>query len=66
MKRTCEGCRALDTTFRTRCDLGFEISASKQYYGLDVAWKPLEECPKPKTYNSYFYYQSLKSRGKLI
>lgn len=66
MKRTCEGCRALNTTFRTRCDLGFKITVSKQYCGLDIAWKPMEECPKPKTISEYYYLQNMKMKGKPI
>ena len=42
MKRTCEGCRALDTfTGVYTCAIHYEID---WYKGI-----PLEECPKPRT-----------------
>lgn len=43
MKKSCDGCKA----FRmdrcdSYCDLGYNIDSIK--------WKPLEQCPKPRTY----------------
>lgn len=66
MKRTCDGCRALNTIFEPKCDLGFKILANKQYCGINIGWKPLEECPKPKTIKDYFYLRSMKMYGKPI
>lgn len=61
MKRNCNGCRALDTAFKPRCTLGFDIQGSKEYEGLTLEWKPLEECSKPKTYSEYIYLHNLKN-----
>lgn len=46
MKRTCRGCRALREVgvINWDCELGYKVD----YFG-----KPLEECPKPKTYDEY-------------
>lgn len=48
MKQTCKGCRALQKTGVTywECELGFKTNN---------CGKPLEECPKPKTYESYMF-----------
>lgn len=56
MKRTCNDCRAL---YRVEfgiveCELGHKIKAKSNYKGIGVEYKPLEECPKPKTYDEYF------------
>lgn len=40
MKKTCLGCRALNTSFGS-CYLG---------YAVDANYHPTENCPKPKTY----------------
>lgn len=66
MKRTCDGCRALNTTFKAECDLGFKISGNKQYYEIDVGWKPMEECPKPKTTSEYIYLHRMRMLEKPI
>ena len=47
MKRTCGGCRAISGEF---CSLGFKTKKVSMLYG-DL--KPLEQCPKPKTYPEY-------------
>lgn len=42
-KRTCEGCRALyQGQYIDKCELG---------YMFNEKFKPLEQCPKPKTLN---------------
>ena len=43
MKRSCDGCRAFSFAdkYEGRCELGFKIDGMK--------WKPLEDCPKPRT-----------------
>ncbi len=66
MKRSCNNCRALDTHFKPTCLLGFKIQGCKEVYGLTTSWKPLEECPKPKTISEYYYLFGLKTQGKLI
>lgn len=68
MKRSCNECKALDTfSFpNARCGLGFRIQGSKEYEGITVAWKPLEECPKPETQADFCYISNLKMKGKLV
>lgn len=47
MKRTCNGCRALS---RGICTLGYEVAPKTVIeHVYTVEWKPLQECPKPKT-----------------
>ncbi len=43
MKRSCDGCKAFSfrDKYEGKCDLGFKIDGMK--------WKPLEDCPKPRT-----------------
>jgi hypothetical protein len=50
MKRTCNGCRALSDNF---CLLGYKTVVKKYFDYLPVEYKPLEECPKPKTNDEY-------------
>lgn len=42
MKKSCDGCRAFypDRPV-SRCALGYKLDVIK--------WKPLEQCPKPRT-----------------
>jgi hypothetical protein len=41
-KRTCENCKALyQSQYINKCELG---------YKFDKYFKPIEPCPKPKTY----------------
>lgn len=51
MKRTCNGCRALERTEFYRCQLGKKIS----FVGSSPVEVPcpLEECPKPKTVEAF-------------
>jgi len=56
MKRTCDGCRALGTDLgndQLECNLGYK---TKEEVLMDVVvcLIPLEQCPKPKTYDEYF------------
>ena len=47
MKKTCDGCRALDETtnyFNLSCRLGYQTTPNG---------RPLEECPKPRTIKEY-------------
>ncbi len=50
MKKTCNDCKALNTTFVPKCDLGYRIEGVSKLWGVTISWKPLEKCPKPKTY----------------
>lgn len=45
LKRTCTGCRASNLMGLPyyRCELGYKVDKMKG--------RPLEECPKPKTYD---------------
>lgn len=49
--RTCKGCRAFNGS---GCDLGFKIETNPIFNGLGKRGKPLEPCPKPKTYDEYW------------
>lgn len=56
MKRNCNNCKALQKDFcgyGYRCVLGYKIEGLKEYEGITVSYKPLEECPKPKTFSDY-------------
>ena len=55
MKKTCEGCKALELSqYTARCLLG---------YKFDERFKPLEQCPKPKTYADFF--EEKKQKGTM-
>lgn len=54
MKKKCDGCKALqlEHAYDGKCLLGFKIGKrpiSSYFYG----YKPLEECPKPTTWDSF-------------
>ncbi len=56
MKRNCDRCKALCNNpngLGRMCQLGHEIKATEYVYEIPVAYKPLEECEKPLTYNQY-------------
>lgn len=54
MKKNCEGCRAIG--IYAKCNLGYKTE--KIYFdGIGspvISIKPLENCPKPKTYKELF------------
>lgn len=53
MKRTCNNCKALEKSLShlgCQCRLGHNIECVKEYYGVPVSYKPLEECEKPLTF----------------
>lgn len=57
MKRNCNNCKALVKSFSgigCECQFGHKIEATKHYYGVPVAYKPLEECPKPTTFKAFY------------
>ena len=47
MKRTCNGCRALDVTRRGPCELGYAVRETGIW--PHTRYAPGEECPKPRT-----------------
>jgi hypothetical protein len=56
MKKNCNGCRASDRGHYGEyiCHLGHAVqSVSSANAGFYKEGKPLEECPKPKTYDKY-------------
>jgi len=66
MKKTCNGCRAHG---RGECNLKYKtkiIDVPVIAFGNRTFERmvPLEECPKPKTYNEYFLQDKLDIRGK--
>jgi len=54
MKRTCNGCKALDQD-KEVCNLGYRMEKIGHHKHTEIAidYKPLEECPKPKTITEY-------------
>lgn len=48
--KTCKECRAFNNS---RCVLGYKIKTEPIFYGISSRGKPLEPCPKPKTYDEY-------------
>lgn len=62
MKKSCEGCKALDMNswgglYLYHCGLDYRLDQNK---GI-----PLEQCPKPKTYQRYFDMKELKEKHSL-
>lgn len=54
MKRTCNGCRALEQiNGYFNCILGYKIEQKYVEQVFNVGAKPKEECPKPTTYEEY-------------
>ena len=58
MKTKCDTCPALELQ-SDRCQLGCKIKPVWNKHGIKGC-KPLEDCPKPKTYKAYF---DLKVKG---
>ena len=55
MKRTCNNCIALrqpELFHSFKCELGYEIEIYK-LNKVRLGCKPLEECPKPTTYQAF-------------
>lgn len=52
MKRNCNYCRALEHD--GSCSLGYRNETKTVLFGVPVEFKPLDECPKPKTYDELF------------
>lgn len=50
LKKNCNGCRAIDGT---KCDIGYKTE-NIYYKSILLGCKPIEPCPKPKTYKEYF------------
>lgn len=56
MKRTCAGCKALESTLMTtRCGLFFPINTTTRTVGpyLLTEHAPVIQCPKPRTNADY-------------
>lgn len=55
MKKTCNGCRALDfKAGYADCELGYKQTEA---YRRSIIFRepvPIEQCPKPRTYDSLF------------
>lgn len=67
MKQNCNNCKALDMVHK-KCWLGFSVKPLKTYYGIPLTYKPLEECPKPKTseeFASMMRMAAMRNRGQL-
>lgn len=50
IKKNCFGCRALNLN---TCKLNYKIITYDIGYITGAGLKPLEICPKPKTYNEF-------------
>ena len=65
MKKTCNGCRAVNGDF---CMLGFKTHFVSKFLKPFNVWisvmTPLEQCPKPRTYNEYFLQDKLDVKEK--
>ncbi|MFJ8247385.1 hypothetical protein [Peribacillus asahii] len=62
MKRTCNGCKALEEDMGS-CSLGYKIKGVNhpKYIEITIEYKPLEECPKPKTNTEFVKLHLAKS-----
>ena len=61
MKKNCNGCRAFDRN--GRCELGYKVQVLSKNTSVGYILErqiPLEECPKPKTYDELFRIKGLK------
>ena len=63
MKKKCDGCRAFGRS--NSCDLGYKTKIL--YIPISAFGNrklermvPLEQCPKPRTYNEYYLQKKLK------
>jgi len=63
VKKKCDGCRAFGRS--NSCDLGYKTEI--RYIPIPALnnWilermVPLEQCPKPRTYNEYYLQKKLK------
>lgn len=65
MKKSCNECRALilDSHCEFDCEFGFKTEKIFSY-GRVVSMKPLEECPKPRTYDEYFIQKKIRRNNK--
>jgi len=60
MKRTCTGCKAeVRINKILRCEFGYLVKHIKSR-GVYMGIVPMEECPKPKTWNEYYLQMKLK------
>lgn len=63
MKKTCNGCRAYGRS--NDCDLGYKteiLYIPMPAFGNRILERmvPLEQCPKPRTYDEYILQKKLK------
>lgn len=57
MIKTCNGCRALETSIHSKCLLGYKLEVVKTIMGVQVGCKPSSgDCPKPKNNDDLCYY----------
>lgn len=62
MKQTCYGCRALCTTFDTKCELFHPINVDYNVTTGITKISPKEECEKPKTMSEYITAHHLRQK----
>ena len=67
MKKTCYDCRALDwsgTGGTMMCHLGFKQKRVSTRGPITETPTPMEECPKPRTYEAFELYAARKNEGE--
>lgn len=63
MKKTCRGCKAeVCIDKRLRCEFGYFVSHVK-VKGIYMGIRPLEECPKPRTWDEYYHQVKILNGG---
>lgn len=66
MKKSCNGCKCIiyDNEWSAHCELGYKIEKDKtiktHYLGEIIKFKPLMDCPKPKTYDEFLKIKNIK------
>ena len=61
MKKSCNGCKAFDSTSNGRCKLGYKLK--REYFNdIIIKYKPTEECEKPLSMEAYISIYSEKQK----
>ncbi|MEP9408611.1 hypothetical protein ABKP09_20030 [Peribacillus frigoritolerans] len=61
MKKTCNGCRAMEAS-GGGCSLGYITEAASSMWDIELEHQPLEDCPKPITDEKF--YEELEKSGR--
>lgn len=61
MKKSCNGCKAFDSTSNGRCKLGYKLK--REYFNdIIIKYKPTEECEKTIIYGSIYFHIQRKTK----